>query len=44
LHDPSLYARDPSKFAALTKAIAAARTEKDAAEERWLELAELVEG
>ena len=44
LHDPALYTRDPAKFAALTKAIEAARAEKDAAEERWLELAELVEG
>ncbi len=44
LHDPALYTRDPAKFAALTKAIDAARAEKDAAEERWLELAELVEG
>ncbi|HNJ48583.1 MAG TPA: ATP-binding cassette domain-containing protein, partial [Novosphingobium sp.] len=44
LHDPDLYTRDPAKFAALTKAIDAARAEKDAAEERWLELAELVEG
>jgi ATP-binding cassette subfamily F protein uup len=44
LHDPALYTRDPAKFAALTKAIEAARAEKDRAEERWLELAELVEG
>jgi ATP-binding cassette subfamily F protein uup len=44
LADPSLYTRDPAKFAALTKAIDVARAEKDAAEERWLELAELVEG
>ncbi len=44
LHDPALYTRDPVKFAALTKAIEAARAEKDAAEEKWLELAELVEG
>ncbi|MGB7656364.1 MAG: ABC-F family ATP-binding cassette domain-containing protein [Novosphingobium sp.] len=44
LADPALYAKDPAKFAALTKAIDAARAEKDAAEERWLELAELVEG
>lgn len=44
LHDPTLYTKDPAKFAALTKAIEAARAEKDAAEERWLELAELVEG
>ena len=44
LSDPALYTRDPAKFAALTKAIEGARAEKDAAEERWLELAELVEG
>jgi len=44
LSDPALYTRDPAKFAALTKAIDTARVEKDAAEERWLELAEQVEG
>ncbi|MEY4239491.1 MAG: hypothetical protein RL339_2092 [Pseudomonadota bacterium] len=44
LADPALYTRDPAKFAALTKAIDTARAEKDAAEERWLELAEQVEG
>ncbi len=44
LADPALYTRDPARFAALTKAIDAARAEKDAAEERWLELAEQVEG
>ena len=44
LADPALYARDPKKFAALTEAIAAARAEKEAAELRWLELAELVDG
>ncbi len=44
LSDASLYTRDPAKFAALSKAIEQARAEKDAAEERWLELAELVEG
>ncbi len=44
LHDPALYTRDPAKFAALTEAAAKARNEKDAAEERWLELAEMVEG
>src|SRR5262249_9806235 len=44
LHDPALYTRDPGKFAALTDAVAKARAEKEAAEERWLELAELVEG
>ncbi len=44
LHDPALYTRDPAKFAALTKAVARARADKNAAEERWLELAEMVEG
>ena len=44
LADPALYTRDPARFAALTNAVARARADKDAAEERWLELAELVEG
>ncbi|ALR20722.1 ABC-F family ATP-binding cassette domain-containing protein [Sphingobium baderi] len=44
LHDPNLYARDPKKFDALTKAVEQARADKDAAEERWLELAEKAEG
>ncbi|MCF8709615.1 ABC-F family ATP-binding cassette domain-containing protein [Rhizorhapis sp. SPR117] len=43
LHNPDLYARNPDKFAALTIAIEKARTDKEAAEERWLELAEMVE-
>jgi len=43
LMDGSLYTSDPKRFAALTAAIDAARTEKNAAEERWLELAEIVE-
>ena len=43
LADPDLYTRDYAKFDALTKAIEAARAEKDAAEERWLTLAEMVE-
>jgi ATP-binding cassette subfamily F protein uup len=42
--DPALYTRDPAKFAALTAAIEKSRADKDAAEERWLELATLVEG
>ena len=41
--DPELYRRDHAKFDALGKAVAAAREEKDAAELRWLELAEKVE-
>ena len=43
LADPGLYARDPAAFDRLTKAIGAAREEKEAAELRWLELAEQVE-
>jgi ATP-binding cassette subfamily F protein uup len=43
LADPDLYARDPARFAALTEAIERARAERDAAEERWLELAEKAE-
>ena len=43
LSDPALYTRDPGKFAALTQAIDTARTEKDTAELRWLDLAEQVE-
>jgi ATP-binding cassette subfamily F protein uup len=44
LMDPDIYMRDPKRFDALTAAIVAARAEKDAAEERWLEVAEMVEG
>ncbi|BAV63913.1 ABC-F family ATP-binding cassette domain-containing protein [Sphingobium cloacae] len=44
LHDPHLYARDRQKFDALTRAVEQARADKDAAEERWLELAEKAEG
>jgi len=43
LADPDLYARDPERFAQLTAAIDRARAKRDAAEERWLELAEQVE-
>ncbi len=43
LADPALYSKDPKRFAALTQAIEKARGEKDAAEERWLELAEKAE-
>jgi len=44
LHDPTLYARDPDRFAALTRAIEDKRAAKDAAEHRWLEVAEMAEG
>ncbi|HEY0626152.1 MAG TPA: ATP-binding cassette domain-containing protein [Allosphingosinicella sp.] len=43
LSDPDLYTKNPDRFAALTAAIEKARTERDAAEERWLELAEKAE-
>jgi ATP-binding cassette subfamily F protein uup len=42
--DPDLYTRDPKRFAQCTAALDKARAEKEAAEERWLELAEMVEG
>ncbi len=44
LADPDLYSRDPDKFARISKSLEMARNEKDEAELRWLELAELVEG
>jgi len=43
LADPDLYARNPDRFAALTRAIDDARARKEAAEMRWLELAERAE-
>ena len=43
LADPDLYTRDPARFASLMAAIEKARGERDAAEERWLELAEQLE-
>jgi len=43
LNDPELYSKDPQKFATISQGIANARAERDAAEERWLTLAELVE-
>ena len=44
LSDPDLYTSDPQKFGTISKGIENARAEKDAAEERWLMLAERVEG
>lgn len=44
LSDPDLFASDPAKFERVSKGIGTAREEKDAAEERWLDLAERVEG
>jgi ATP-binding cassette subfamily F protein uup len=43
LHDPDLYARDPERFAELTERIARNRAEIEAAELRWLEVAEMAE-
>ena len=43
LHDPDLFMKHPDKFAALTATIATKRAQKDAAEHRWLEVAELAE-
>ena len=43
LSDPDLYTRDPDRFARLTERIARNRTEIEAAELRWLEVAELAE-
>jgi len=44
LADPALYTKDFARFEALTKAVAKARADKEAAEMRWLELAEMVDG
>ncbi|MBJ6120295.1 ABC-F family ATP-binding cassette domain-containing protein [Sphingomonas mollis] len=43
LADPDLYVKEPATFARLMQAIDKARTEKDAAELRWLDLAEQLE-
>ena len=43
LHDPDLFVRDPARFQALTSSIEQLRADKDAAEHRWLEVAELAE-
>ncbi|MDP1028392.1 ATP-binding cassette domain-containing protein [Sphingomonas sp. KR1UV-12] len=43
LADPDLYTRDFDRFSRLTAAIEKARAEKDAAEMRWLDLAEQAE-
>ncbi|MEO0642673.1 MAG: ABC-F family ATP-binding cassette domain-containing protein [Pseudomonadota bacterium] len=44
LADPDLFTKDPLRFATISKGLENARTEKDEAEERWLDLAERVEG
>ncbi|MEM1197420.1 MAG: ABC-F family ATP-binding cassette domain-containing protein [Pseudomonadota bacterium] len=44
LADPDLFTADPKRFATISKGLENARAEKDQAEERWLDLAEQVEG
>nr|WP_314443690.1 ATP-binding cassette domain-containing protein [uncultured Sphingomonas sp.] len=44
LADPDLYTRDPKRFATLMASIEKKRAEKEAAEMRWLEVAEMAEG
>ncbi|MCW3796718.1 ATP-binding cassette domain-containing protein [Sphingomonas sp. BN140010] len=43
LADPDLYTRDPKRFASLMDQVARLRADKEAAELRWLEVAELSE-
>jgi ATP-binding cassette subfamily F protein uup len=43
LHDPELYTRDPKRFAELTARLEQLRADKGAAEERWLQVAEMAE-
>jgi ATP-binding cassette subfamily F protein uup len=43
LSDPDLYTRDPKRFAELTERIARHRADIEAAEVRWLEVAEIAE-
>jgi ATP-binding cassette subfamily F protein uup len=43
LADPDLYTRDPKRFDQLMKAVEKARADKEDAELRWLELAEMAE-
>jgi ATP-binding cassette subfamily F protein uup len=43
LSDPNLYSRDPARFAELTARIARHRADIEAAEVRWLEVAEMAE-
>ncbi|HEX6218230.1 MAG TPA: ATP-binding cassette domain-containing protein, partial [Sphingomicrobium sp.] len=43
LHDPDLYAKNPERFSQLTARVASLNAEKDAAELRWLEVAEMAE-
>ena len=42
--DPKLYTANPAQFSKLLQQAESRRTEKTAAEERWLELAMMLEG
>jgi ATP-binding cassette subfamily F protein uup len=44
LADPDLFTRDPARFQRVMEGLENARAEKQAAEERWLALAAMVEG
>ncbi|MEL7445432.1 MAG: ABC-F family ATP-binding cassette domain-containing protein [Pseudomonadota bacterium] len=44
LSNPHLFTQDPQRFTTISKGIENARRQKDEAEERWLEIAEKVEG
>ena len=44
-HTPvDLHEADPKRFATISKGLENARSQKDEAEERWLTIAEMVEG
>jgi ATP-binding cassette subfamily F protein uup len=43
LHDPDLFSRDPRRFAELSERVARHRADVEAAELRWLEVAEMAE-
>ncbi len=43
LHDADLYSKNPARFAELTRQVEILRAEKETAEMRWLEVAELAE-
>ncbi len=43
LRNPTLYTQNPERFAALTNSIEEYNAAKDTAEERWLEIAEMIE-
>ena len=43
LSDADIFTKDPARFAALTARLTQLRSERDAAEERWLEVAAMAE-